>query len=328
MTTDALVTVVVPVYNAETTVAKTVASLQAQTYKNLDILLINDGSTDNSLEICEKLASEDLRVRVHDQENAGVSAVRNKGIELAKGTYLAFADSDDVFDPKMIEVLLENMVKENADISVCSYQEIDSQDTKLPVIEYKSVTTKVMNSSEAINEALMNKIPLFVWGKLYRTELFQGVSFPVGRIFEDEITALKLFKKAAKTVSVEAALYYYVQNTGGLTKCPKQKHAFDLLQNEAEIEEMLKDSDIDKKALYARLCSNYTLAYNIVYKCSNDAKLLKEIRQKNNACYKNTASKYVKRQPNGTSVILLRLGLYRVLLGIRKTFSKKASGNA
>ena len=258
MLTNDLVTVAVPVYNAQDTIAKTVASLQAQTYTNLDILLINDGSSDNSLGILRKLASEDPRIRIFDQENAGVSAARNKCVELAKGPYFTFVDSDD--------------------------------------------------------------------GKLYKLDLFKGIRFPEGRIFEDEITALKLFMAASKTVSVDKALYFYVQNTGGLTKRPKLKHATDLLENEAEIEEMLKDTDIDKKALYARLCSNYTLAYNIVCKCSNDSKLLKEIRQKNNACYKNTTAGYVKCQPNGTSVILLRSGVYRALLGIRKIFSGKRLG--
>ena len=201
-------------------------------------------------------------------------------------------------------------VKEDADISVCDYKEIGTQDSKLPDTDYNACSTEVMGSSDVINKALMNKIPLFVWGKLYKLDLFKGIRFPEGRIF----------------VSVDKALYFYVQNTGGLTKRPKLKHATDLLENEAEIEEMLKDTDIDKKALYARLCSNYTLAYNIVYKCSNDPKLLKQIRQKNNSCYKNTDAGYVKNQPNGTSVILLRSGVYRALLGIRKIFSGKRLG--
>ena len=326
MLTNDLVTVAVPVYNAQDTIAKTVASLQAQTYTNLDILLINDGSSDNSLGILRKLASEDPRIRIFDQENAGVSAARNKCVELAKGPYFTFVDSDDVFDPKMIEILLDSLVKEDADISVCDYKEIGTQDSKLPDTDYNACSTEVMGSSDVINKALMNKIPLFVWGKLYKLDLFKGIRFPEGRIFEDEITALKLFMAASKTVSVDKALYFYVQNTGGLTKRPKLKHATDLLENEAEIEEMLKDTDIDKKSLYARLCSNYTLAYNIVYKCSNDPKLLKQIRQKNNSCYKNTDAGYVKNQPNGTSVILLRSGVYRALLGIRKIFSGKNSG--
>ena len=195
----------------------------------------------------------------------------------------------------MIEILLDSLVKEDADISVCDYKEIGTQDSKLPDTDYNACSTEVMGSSDVINKALMNKIPLFVWGKLYKLDLFKGIRFPEGRIFEDEITALKLFMAASKTVSVDKALYFYVQNTGGLTKRPKIKHATDLLENEAEIEEMLKDTDIDKKALYARLCSNYTLAYNIVYKCSNDPKLLKQIRQKNNSCYKNTDAGYVKK---------------------------------
>ena len=97
----------------------------------------------------------------------------------------------------------------------------------------------------------------------------------------------------------------------------------DLVANQADIEALLRDKDIDKKALYAHLCSNYTLAFNIICKSSKDRKLLKEYRRKNNDCYKHTDKASVKSQKNGTSIILLRLGLYRILLSIRSIMGKK-----
>ena len=323
MAANDLVTVVVPVYNSKDTVAKAVRSIMSQTYKELEIILVNDGSTDESLEICNKLASEDNRIVVHSQENGGLSAARNKGISLATGKWITFVDSDDVTDPDMIVILMNSAVTASADISVCNLKEADTQDIDNEADLTGNVEAEVFGSIDTINCALLNRIPLYAWGKLYKLELFENISFPDGRYFEDEITSLRLFCEAEKTAFTDRGLYYYVQNTSGITKSPKAKHAADLIANQADIESLLESKDIDKKALYAHLCSNYTLAYNIICKSSKDKKLLKDIRKKNSECYKLTDKAAVKSQKNGTSIILLHLGLYRILLGIRSILGKK-----
>ena len=322
MAVNDLVSVVIPVYNSKNTVEKAVRSICAQTYKELEIIIVNDGSADESLGICEKLASEDSRIVIHSQENGGLSAARNKGISLAKGKWITFVDSDDLADPNMIEILLNSAENSNADLSVCNLKRVDTQDFDGAPVDINS-KEKVLSSKEIINGSLLNNIPLFAWGKLYRTELFEGVEFPVGRFFEDEITSLRLFSKSEKSAFTDAALYYYVQNTSGITKCPKEKHAEDIIANQADIESLLKDKDIDKKALYAHLCSNFTLAYNIIWKNSKDSNRLKEIRNKVNGYYKLSDKKSIKPQQNGTSIVLLHLGLYRILLGIRAIFRRQ-----
>ena len=322
MAVNDLVTVVIPVYNSKATVEKAVRSIMNQTYKNLEIIIVNDGSTDESLEICERLASEDARILVHSQENGGLSAARNKGISLAKGKWITFVDSDDLADPNMIEILLNCAVKACADLSVCNLKKVDTQDFEGSAADI-NCDGKVFSSNDFINGSLLNNIPLFAWGKLYRTELFEDVEFPVGRFFEDEITSLRLFCKAERAVFTDTGLYYYVQNTCGITKRPKEKHALDIAANQADIESLLKDREINKKALYAHLCSNYTLAYNIIWKCGKDKDLLKIYKQKINELYKLTDKKCIKMQPNGTSIILLHLGLYRILLDIRNIISRQ-----
>ena len=127
MAANDLVTVVIPVYNSKNTVAKAVRSILDQTYNELEIILVNDGSTDDSLDICNKLASEDKRIIVHSQENGGLSAARNKGISLATGKWITFVDSDDVAAPNMIEILMNAAVTANADLSVCNLKEVDTQ---------------------------------------------------------------------------------------------------------------------------------------------------------------------------------------------------------
>ena len=323
MAANDLVTVVIPVYNSKNTVAKAVRSVLDQTYNELEIILVNDGSTDDSLDICNKLASEDKRIIVHSQENGGLSAARNKGISLATGKWITFVDSDDVAAPNMIEILMNAAVTANADLSVCNLKEVDTQDIDSEESVSGNVEDKVLEPKDIINGSLLCGIPLYAWGKLYKLELFKDITYPAGRYFEDEITSLKLFCAAKKTAFADLGLYYYVQNTSGITKSPKEKHALDLVANQADIEALLRDKDIDKKALYAHLCSNYTLAYNIISKSSKDRKLLKDIRKKNSDCYKLTDKAAVKSQKNATSIILLHLGLYRILLSIRSIIGKK-----
>ena len=322
MVTEDLVTVVIPVYNSNSKVEKAVRSIMDQTYKNLEIIIVNDGSTDDSLAICERLAAEDSRIIIHSQENGGISAARNKGISLAKGKWITFVDSDDLADPAMVEILINSAVKADADIAVCNLKKVDTQDFDSTPVDLNK-EGKVLNSQDVINGSLLNNIPLFSWGKLYKKDFFSDVEFPAGRFFEDEITSLRLYCKAEKTVFTDIALYYYVQNTGSITKRPKEKHATDIAANQADIEDLLKDKDIDKKALFAHLCSNFTLAYNIIWKSSKDKALLKSYKQKINEFYKLTDKKSIKLQPNGTSIILLHLGLYRILLGIRAILRKQ-----
>ncbi|MCR4731566.1 MAG: glycosyltransferase [Saccharofermentans sp.] len=316
-----LVTVIIPSYNAAKTVVQTIESILCQTYKNLEIIIINDGSTDNSAQILSEISGKDDRIIVVNQDNEGLSAVRNKGISLAKGKWITFVDADDIIDPKLVGVLLENANKANADIAVCNYIKVNSQAECVGLFKTEVAQDDVLTSDNAISLSLLNQIPLFSWGKIYKTELFSDIAFPVGMIFEDEITTLSVFKKSSKISYTVEALYYYVMTAGSITKAPVKKHALDIIQNEEKIERLLNNENIDIKALYAHLCSGYTLAYNIVFKCDGDKELLKKLKQKNKECYQLSDRKSVDMQANSKSIVFLRLGLYKFLLRLRRVLN-------
>ncbi|MBQ8963445.1 MAG: glycosyltransferase [Clostridia bacterium] len=312
---NAVVSVIVPVYNGEGTIGKTMASIQNQSFSSLDIIVIDDGSTDRSAQICRGLAQKDGRVRVFSQANAGLSAARNAGIERALGEWVTFVDSDDVIHPNMIEILLDDVYASAADMGICGAKKVDTQDVDYAANDVSRAGTVAGIPEVMINEALNNGVPLYSWGKIMRREAFASIQFPRGRFYEDEITSLKLLLAASKITFNAAGLYYYVQNATGITKQPREKHAYDLIENENEIERLLEGRPgISSKALHAHLCSNYTLAYNIVYKCGGNPQLYDRLKKLNDRSYGETDFKNIRRQVNWRSIVLLRLGCYKWLL--------------
>ena len=315
MKNNDVVSVIVPLYNGEETIAKTMASIQNQSFERLDIIVINDGSRDNGPSICEALAQKDPRIRVFHQENAGLSAARNAGIERAVGQWVTFVDSDDVIHPNMIGILLDNVYSSGADMAICGAKKVETQQVDYGASSADGCPVMVDTSETMINQALNNRVPLYSWGKLMRREAFSSIRFPVGRFYEDEITSLKLLLAASKIVFNAAGLYYYVQNATGITKQPREKHAYDLIDNEREIEQLLKDrTGISSKALYAHLCSNYTLAYNIVFKCKGNPALYDQLKKLNDRAYRMTDLKNIRCQVNWRSIVLLKMGCYKWLL--------------
>lgn len=309
---------VIPVYNSERTVEYSVMSVQKQSYSNLEIIIINDGSTDNSLNICNRLAMKDARIIIYTQENAGLSEARNSGISISQGQWITFVDSDDIIHPCMIEILLDQLKIHSADLAVCNVKKVKNQDVQIDNTS-PSKTSLALSSAGAINKALINQIPLFAYGKIAKSNLFRELRFPSGRFYEDEVTSIQLFMKSSKIIYCTNDFYYYVQNTNGITKQPKEKHARDILTNTKEIETILTDRlGINKKALYAHLCSNYTLAYNIAFKSCGDEKLFKLLFDYNREAYDKTNLRNIRCQRNWVSIVLLRFQLYRLLLNIKR----------
>lgn len=201
------ISIIVPVYKVEKYLRRCIRSILNQTYENLEIILIDDGSPDNCGRICDVFAGLDDRIIVIHQENAGVCAARNAALKIATGEYLGFVDPDDHVEPDMFEYLLDNLKKYDADISCCRYfretmkGEI-TEDTDNVVHEY--------NSEEAINELLkFSTIKAVFWNKLFKKELFDGVEFPEGVIYEGTIMVHRLFLKAKKILFLPESKYYY-----------------------------------------------------------------------------------------------------------------------
>lgn len=211
------VSVIVPVYNIEEYIEKCIKSILKQTFCDFELLLINDGSKDHSLDICKKY-KKDYRVRIISQSNKGLSVARNTGIRAAKGKYLLFVDGDDYIAPEMLEKLYSEIILENADIVQCGFIWV-TKNERMKEEKYKGgIVKKVLCNDEWFGTFERNGL-LFTcaWNKLYKKQLFDKIKYPKGKVTEDEYVLFPLFCAARKVVIVNQGLYYYVQRDNGLS---------------------------------------------------------------------------------------------------------------
>jgi glycosyltransferase involved in cell wall biosynthesis len=235
-----LVSVIIPVYNVRDYLHKCIDSVKTQTYTNLQIILVDDGSADGSGEICDEAATRDQRITVIHQANGGLSAARNKGLETATGKYVCFLDGDDWFDNRFVEELLNLAETRNADITVCDFVRVSDEnevksgkvtDSKDEPIEY--------DNKQAVREVIEQKrINSLTWNKLYKRELWEGIRFPEEKLHEDEYTTYRLLWKAKKVVETREVLYYYRKRASSVTETSDRviirKRAFDIVKAKEE----------------------------------------------------------------------------------------------
>ena len=207
-----LVSVIVPVYKVEQYLDRCLKSLVDQSYSNIEIILVDDGSPDKCYQICEKWAQRDNRIKVIHKANGGLSDARNKGLELAKGEYVCFVDSDDYVAKKYIEILYNLMRNNHTDMSAVSLKEVFSMEQEIDENEaYEKITT-VFEGKEAIKQLFFNDtFANYAWNKMYKRELFENIRFPVGRKMEDLGTTYKLLLNAKRIAYSTQVLYYYYQ---------------------------------------------------------------------------------------------------------------------
>lgn len=208
-----LISVIVPVYNVENYLRKCLESIINQTYKNLEIILIDDGSTDNSGKICDEYAAKDNRIKLIHKPNGGLSDARNAGLEIAKGEYIGFVDSDDWLELNAYEIMLGAIFKNDFDIAICGY-----------VVEFKNKKImRALDSNTLIgNEKILNTLfynknfPNAVWCKLYKREIFRKLRFPVGKIYEDMLIKFDILKNSTKIIIISEILYHYRQRENSI----------------------------------------------------------------------------------------------------------------
>lgn len=209
------ISVVVPVYNVEAYLEKCARSILDQSEPDLELLLIDDGSTDRSGGLCEEIAGTDSRVRVIHQENRGLGGARNTGIEAARGEWLLFVDSDDWLEPGLIEQSLKAAEQAGANMVVPAFRRVDEQGRDLGVIREKLPLNTGLTLAQRPDLLLMHPC---AWGRLYRTELFQksGVRYPPRVWYEDLRTTLKLLPDAGRVVFIDAIGVNYLQRAGSI----------------------------------------------------------------------------------------------------------------
>lgn len=211
-----LISVIVPVYNVEKYLKRCIESILKQTFKSFELLLIDDGSTDASGQICDESLEYDNRIIVFHKKNGGLSDARNYGISKAKGKYITFIDSDDYIGPRFLENLYNGCEKNNAKLavgtSIFSYSEVLEC-----FAEQKKGDSTIYTSEEALKEICLNvKFGVSAWGKLFDRELFRTIQFPIGVLYEDLQTIPYVIADCKKIAYCQGATYYWYQRKGSI----------------------------------------------------------------------------------------------------------------
>ena len=208
--------IIVPVYNVKPYIDKCITSILDQSFKDFELILVDDGSTDGSGEMCDAFLKHDVQIKVIHQKNQGLSGARNTGIRIAKGKYLAFVDSDDWLEHDMLLKMIETAERQHADIVVCRGQLVESNGSISGYVGYDN--QEIMSTKSATIEILKDeKMQSFAWNKIYKRNLFDGIEFPIGRLFEDTATTYKLFYKSDKVVCIPYIGYNYRINPNSIT---------------------------------------------------------------------------------------------------------------
>lgn len=214
---EQLVSVIVPVYNVEKYLRGCLDCIVNQTYKNLEIILVDDGTKDNSDKICDEYAGKDNRITVLHTENRGQSAARNTALDVAKGEYITFIDSDDIVSTELIEELMRSALEENAEISICDSVNVYDI-TKAPDYNTSSQEKTVSAPIEIIRDMWYQKSFMpSPWAKLFKAEIFDTLRFKEGVIFEDIDILHEVFIRASKIVYIHKSLYGYVHHENSTT---------------------------------------------------------------------------------------------------------------
>ncbi len=209
---DPLISVIVPVYNAAEFLDQCLESIVAQTYRHLEILVVDDGSDDGSGQLCDQWAVRDSRIRVIHQPNGGHSAARNTALDVMSGELVMMVDSDDVVHPAFASTLLQVMSEKDADIAVGSYLPFDASEMVFPALPSHQ-QIKNLNQQEAILAVFYQQgLTHSPWGRLFKASLFQGIRFPLGIIYEDLAIIYPLLKKCSRVTVTDAVLYGYRQH--------------------------------------------------------------------------------------------------------------------
>ena len=217
-----LISIIVPVYNVEEYLKQCLDSILEQTFSDYEVILVNDGSTDNSGLICQEYAKKDSRIRYFEKENGGLSDARNYGIEQAQGEYLTFVDSDDFLDKMHLNVLYTALVSNNVDISIVNYANYQTSNATFYLHTFGEYYEKNYSSEELLdNLAILERNDLSfstIWGKLYKRSVFSFLRFPKGVIGEDVALIYKIYTQVDKIVYAHKDTYIYRENDSGITK--------------------------------------------------------------------------------------------------------------
>jgi len=249
-----LISIIVPIYNVEDYLVDCLENIVNQTYKNLEIILVDDGSPDNCGNICDEYAKKDNRIKVIHKENGGLSSARNVGLDIATGEYISFIDSDDFVSKDFIEKLYNLCKKNGAEIAECNFlkfvDKIEKSNINPKIESYSSIEMqKRIYSNEYIRT-------IVVWNKLYKKCIYETLRFPIGKINEDEFTTYKAFGNTSeKIVITNEVLYYYRYNENSIMGRKFNEKRLDVLEAYEERKEYFREKDLVE--LYEKTVEEY-----------------------------------------------------------------------
>jgi len=215
------ISIIVPIYNVEKYLAKCVESILSQTYSHLEIILVNDGSTDQSTKIIDKYAAIDKRIKIIHKQNGGLSDARNKGYDLVTGDYLMFIDSDDLVSSDFCEKMCKAALLHDADIVECSFKRFEDE-KELKNFEADN-KVKELDAEQALELLMREQLKQVVWNKIYKVGIVDSLHFEKGKTHEDEFWTYQIFGRAKKIVKIPDVLYFYRQQNDSIMA---QKYSF------------------------------------------------------------------------------------------------------
>lgn len=249
------ISIIVPVYQVEKYIGQCIESIINQTFKNFELILIDDGSKDKSGNICDEYAKRDKRIHVVHTENKGAASARNKGLDLATGEYIAFVDGDDYLAENMLDKLYKVITQENCDVVVCDFLNLHRNQKKDFILE---LSDRKVTGKEVLSHLKNQKnygVWTIVWNKLYRKEILKDLRFPEGKYFEDEIFSDQLYLRCNKVQVISDVLYYHRVLETSTMNTQKIRNYLDLidafqLRINLYLENRLPDDEVYKVLIY------------------------------------------------------------------------------
>lgn len=313
---DEKISVILPIYGVEKFLDECIQTVVNQSYKNLEIILVDDGSTDNCPRICDKWVEKDSRIKAIHKTNGGLSDARNAGMNVATGEYFIFVDSDDLVHPQMIEILYSMAKKQDADMVGCCFKEFtDGQKISYPMYG-EDIRWKKYSANEAMIESCTNSdihnCFIVAWNRIYRRSLFNHIQYPFGKIHEDAFVAFQLLEAASGMVLVEPQLYYYRQRPGSIKNSAFSVKEIDTLYS---FEMRISNAEEYGVTKCCRMLIVPYLQYCLRYLGTIDNKGNKEICTELKQIYKNAFIKY-RKYLNTKSKVKFAVALLKIEISL------------
>lgn len=320
-----LISVIVPVYKVEKYLAKCVDSILAQTYRNLEVILVDDGSPDICGDICNAYAGMDARVKVIHKENGGLSSARNAGIDIAQGEYFGFVDSDDWIEPEMYETLLSALLKYGAKVACGGRYDVDGA-TGEKTIGLCPQKEECVSGMEMLGRVFVwENCDSAAWDKLYHRSLFETIRYPHGMVNEDIAIFYKLMELTEKVAFCDKPLYNYLHRENSITTAKISNKTFHFVQHTDVIYPYIQKEhpELTDRARYFHICAlSYTVLTADLASNVDREKYAGQSRQRRKELRRHLLfllfAPYFGKQTRLTN-ILLALGIYRPL---RKVYHK------